>query len=84
MRGGKNHTKQGKAVINTIELIESEGTEGLEHDYVWSVSHSTTGTQSPGTSSKRRLLGESFAKCSKKYYKDIRDYAKKIPDQRKI
>ena len=73
---GKKQEKRGNNDKSPIEIDEQEKTEGLEEEHGWSASPPKTVTISPGTSSKRRLIGERFAKRSKKYYKDIRDYAK--------
>ena len=72
----KKQEKRGNNDKSPIEIDEKEETEGLEEEHGWSASPPKTVTISPGTSSKRRLIGERFAKRSKKYYKDIRDYAK--------
>ena len=72
----KKQEKRGNNDKSPIEIDEQEEIEGLEEEHGWSASPPKTVTISPGTSSKRRLIGERFAKRSKKYYKDIRDYAK--------
>ena len=80
--GGNKHNETG-TIADPIKITDKDGAEGLEKEQGkndWSITpklgNRTESPVSSSTSSKRRLQGDKPSKRSKKYYKDIWEFAK--------